>query len=379
MSEESPLQKVSQLSKYEAKLLFLRCQEKGYVEISQLLHASQSKIQSDIGDVYEKLGLPRDLRKKEDREKLDVYCKAINGFVSSIKEIEDGWPPEEYKPEEPVIIPPPPPTTRNRNIGIIIGGGIIIMCLCCLIGYRITRVIPLNFFDRTPEPTEVPIIPTNTPLPPTATPTITQTPTVTPSPTITNTSPPTDTLVPTDTPTITYTPLPSATPVPVLFEDDFEDGLDPAWVILDGDPIVSNGRLNANEHTWLSIGIPTWTNYSVEFLGRCETYEFVQGSPCITGIRAQDKDNMVAVKWTYYDLMWSLIENGNRDDVPGTRYRRVNNTPYDLKITADQNNYVYYVRGENVSFSKEIYPQGYVVFWLRAGSWIDDFRVIALP
>jgi hypothetical protein len=88
---------------------------------------------------------------------------------------------------------------------------------------------------------------------------------------------------------------------------------------------------------------------------------------------------MVAVKWTYYDLEWYMVENGNWDNMPDTRYRKVSNNPYDLKITADQNNYIYYVRGENKPFSKEIYSQGYIVFWLRAGSWIDDFKVIALP
>jgi len=416
MSDISALKALITLTPKEAEIIYFKCKGLSHEKISEKLVKGAKTVQSQSSSALKKLGI--ETKKKtsdgetENRTAQEIgvdlvrgrYCEALEEYIKSPDEdfsterwrkicagllyeidLNEEKDKEETDKEKPPVEFIPPGRRRReedevgwRNRGIIIGGVIIILCLCSLVGYRLINWY--RDFVAIPRPTQTPTATaTHTPLPPTNTPTIPPTPTETLIPTITNTSPPTNTPVPTDTPTITHTPLPSATPEPILFEDDFEDGLDPAWVILDGDPIISNGRLNANEHTWLAIGLPTWTNYSVEFFGKCSTYEYVQGSPCITGVRAQDKDNMVAVKWSYYDLEWYVVENGNWDNMPDTRYRKVNNNPYDLIITANQNNYNYNVRGENKPFSREIYPQGYIVFWLRAGSWIDEFRVIALP
>ncbi len=42
--------------------------------------------------------------------------------------------------------------------------------------------------------------------------------------------------------------------------------------MVSGNPVVVNGTLSADQDTWLLVGDPTWTNYSVEFQGECGFY-----------------------------------------------------------------------------------------------------------
>ncbi len=99
-------------------------------------------------------------------------------------------------------------------------------------------------------------------------------------------------IIPTESPTYT----PPAPPKPaILFEDDFDDGLSNAWEMVSGNPVVVNGTLSADQDTWLLVGDPTWTNYSVEFQGESVKSHFYYGAD-IVALRVFDMDNMYAYK-----------------------------------------------------------------------------------
>jgi len=150
-------------------------------------------------------------------------------------------------------------------------------------------------------------------------------PSLTTKSTDTETPLPTDTVAPSETPFPTDTPPPSDTPTPspvpteppAVF-DDFANGLNPAWIVVYGKPVVSNERLTASELTLLSVGDPTWTNYQVEFdvqMGR-----FTCGrDPSFVGVRGSDVDNMLAFTFTPCDSDWNSVINGQWSPIPGTK------------------------------------------------------------
>jgi len=62
-------------------------------------------------------------------------------------------------------------------------------------------------------------------------------------------------------------PLPDPNPELLLpFWDDFDDGLDPVWRVINGRPLVVEGRLtSANEELSLELGNTALKNYTIEF------------------------------------------------------------------------------------------------------------------
>ena len=131
-------------------------------------------------------------------------------------------------------------------------------------------------------------------------------------------------------------PLPESTtpPIPaVLFEDDFDSGLSDAWEIVSGNPIVVNGTLSTDQDTWLLVGDPTWTNYSVEFQGESGKDHFYDGVN-IVALRVFDMDNMYAYKWVFVEREWNVVENGEWNNVPQTYFleqRKINNFRFEVK------------------------------------------------
>jgi len=133
---------------------------------------------------------------------------------------------------------------------------------------------------------------------------------------------------PTHTPYPTYTPAPTLTPPPMpvasptrnpktLFEDGFDDGLKAGWEVLSGSPFVVNDQLSADEITWLLVGDPGWTEYSVQFHTDPNAYFFNQ-EPDMVGVRVANLDNMIVFAWSEYRDVWYIVKDGNWREVPNS-------------------------------------------------------------
>jgi len=136
---------------------------------------------------------------------------------------------------------------------------------------------------------------------------------------------PTLTLEPSATFTLEPTPTTTVTPYPAGYEffDDFEDGLDPAWVEVLGQHIISNGRLTASETTVLSIGDVSWRNYQIEFDMEIPKFpcDVIRNESNSIGVRAADRNNMLLFRYTYCSTQWEYLVNGDQNTVPGTNTR----------------------------------------------------------
>jgi len=177
--------------------------------------------------------------------------------------------------------------------------------------------------------------------------------------------------------------LPTESPVPesitppkpaVLFEDDFGSGLSDAWEIVYGNPIVINGTLSADQDTWLLVGDPTWTNYSVEFLGETEKH-FFWADADIVGLRVADLDNMYAYKWTTVETEWHIVENGEWNVVPKS-YVNDQRSVKHFRFEVNGDSIKLLIDGVNESsFFDDKFTQGRIGLFISKDTVIDDFKV----
>jgi len=188
---------------------------------------------------------------------------------------------------------------------------------------------------------------------------------------------PTQIIQPTAIPTNAETSTPAPTPLPkpvILFEDDFEGGLSDAWEVVSGNPVVVNGMLSSDRDTWVVVGDPAWTNYSVEF--DADTFSnWYNWGYNVFGIRIQDIDQMYAYKWTTEQTEWYVIENGDWNVMPQSD-QRLGSGMKNFRIVANGDSITMYVDGVNVySFYSNKYPQGRVGFLIGAETIIDNFKI----
>ena len=172
-------------------------------------------------------------------------------------------------------------------------------------------------------------------------------------------------------------PIPESTAplIPaVLFEDDFDSGLSDAWEIVSGNPIVVNGTLSTDQDTWLLVGDPTWTNYSVEFQGESGKDHFYDGAD-IVALRVFDMDNLYAYKWVFVEREWYVVENGEWNIVPQTYFleqREVSNFRFEVKGDSIK---VYIDGIIESSFFDDKFAQGRIGLFISKDTVIDDFKV----
>ena len=183
---------------------------------------------------------------------------------------------------------------------------------------------------------------------------------------------PTETkILPTEIPTIE----PASPPKPaILFEDDFDSGLSDAWEVVYGNPIVINSTLSADQDTWLLVGDPAWTDYSVEFQGETEK-NFFWADADIVGLRIADLDNMYAYKWTTVETEWHIVENGEWNVVPKSYVNDQRNIKH----------FLFEVKGDSVkllidgvnesSFFDDKFTHGRIGLFISKDTVIDGFKV----
>jgi hypothetical protein len=200
---------------------------------------------------------------------------------------------------------------------------------------------------------------------------------------------PTETSTIVDTPrsTETNTPLPptqtetsTATENPNVFFDDFADGLDPAWTVVSGNPMVVNEQLTSSDAAVLSIGNPLWTNYEIEFdikipTGFCgldnDRENFV-------GIRALDFDNMLRFDFDTCETAWHIVSAGEALTVPNTPtdYRMGSGGKMHIVVTAVDDKISLRVDTKLInSFIDSTFQSGIIFIRLRPDSLYDNFSI----
>ena len=188
-------------------------------------------------------------------------------------------------------------------------------------------------------------------------------------------STPAEEIQPAANPTESSVPESITPPKPaVLFEDNFDAGLSEVWELVSGNPIVVNGTLSADRDTWLLVGDPTWTNYSVEFQGESGKDHFYDGAD-IVALRVFDMDNMYAYKWVFVERELYVVENGEWNIVPQTYFlkqRKVSNFRFEVKGDSIK---VYIDGIIESSFFDDKFTQGRIGLFVSKDTVIDDFKV----
>lgn len=212
------------------------------------------------------------------------------------------------------------------------------------------------------------MVPSQEPLP-----TYTFYPTYTP---ILTDKPATDSAPPTEI-QLTETPAPTATRnAVILFEDDFNDGLDQNWTVESGNPVVVNNTLTADETTWLTIGETSWSNYQIEFetdANRCWIRS--DSSNNFIAVRMIDLDNLIAFVWEGCESQWYIREGGEWNFVPHTDGDS-DQQMMRLRITVNEDEFVANKNDARLSaFFDARFSQGYIGLRIGPGTIVDNFRV----
>jgi len=389
MGGSEAFDKLKLLSRQEFEVLKLYCQSWKYKEIAKELLLSESAVKNYIGRVYVRLGLDQLPERARTFTMGNVYCPVLNEFEMStdidkelvkvekepepisgdlmkIIEDDDGGPPEIIEAElvkiEPTKEPDWPPQRKRRTNPFITGFIIISLISIVFMGYTIYN----RFFGAPPSQPQNPPGEITTDV--IADEDSKTTPTEMAQPAVM----PANTAMPTEPPT----PAPTSPPKPaILFEDNFDDGLSDAWEIVSGNPIVVNGMLSSDQDSWVLIGDPTWTNYSVEFDAESLANYWNQLGFNATAVRVVDMDNMYAYKWVDQESDWYVVENGSWNQIPQSDFRLGTET-YNIRIVVKDDSITLYVDGMNESsFFSSKFPQGRIGLLIAQETLIDNFKV----
>jgi len=364
----------------EWAVLYWKSQGLTHREIADKLGYGKDWVQRYMTSAYRRFGAPKDVDKDEKFEWLQknvfpALKEFIAGNPDTLKELP---PPPTGEPEilEGVVeedsgpTPPPPPKqektitiegdrTRHLNPWIVLGiiAGIIVVCvgLAGVGAYLYGRLSTSPVSIVAPTTTQSAVV--SSPIPTQEAPTI-----IAP----TNTLLPTDTLIP--TPVQTDTPAPSATPVfvppadGILFQDNFQNSLNPAWQQYSGKWIVSNGKLSlvydqGNEYTdtysWIGVENPNWKNYIIS-LNIYIDQPLTESDEIALAVR----DNTSAPKYIGFEInFWphiylSIISQGYSESAPiagdnnDFTFPLKSNAEAEIKV--ENNNYTLSVNGSQL-------------------------------
>ncbi len=366
------------LNRNEITVLFHKCKGLKYAQIASKLDYSTDWVQLHMSHVYTKLGFnkemhwtkrtsilenevcPRLPKRIEDwsfdpepleltegiREepKLDPEIRDLVLYdemrLAKTEKPEDARDPE-------VIVIPEWPRQRNRWGRLVRGCTIVILLV--VVGYLAFR---LGRSTTTETPIAQPAN-TNAAAPAQAS----------------NTAEsilPTDTAIPLDSPT----PKPSDTPAPpptvafvppadgILFQDNFENGLNPEWqafgnnwLVADGELTLSTNAAFNNRYEWIGLNHPEWKNYILSLdvmvsTGQRSPFGYIA---IVVRDGAQLQDLGVAIDtmpWIY----WATIGGDESDTMPisGQNTDRYFGSGSTVEITVQGNNYSLRVNGQNI-------------------------------
>jgi DNA-binding CsgD family transcriptional regulator len=424
MDQDDPVTLLATLSAQERKVLELRCQGRLIKQIAQQLVVSENTVKTHLFRIYDKLHIyDRTSKKETDRIIRETFCPLL-AQIRDLPPAADA-PPAEDEPvpsyalalfedneeedstplpgEQIIHLPSPAPEaptesgTPNSGPGrlpacVLLGlGALIGACLIAGIGFLAFRMglfsalspsqVITKVVSCTPSPTltaAVELIATVQATQTSPLHTLTAPPIQPPPIPPTTTALLPDTSTPPPTPAIpTSTNAPSTTSANVLFADNFDAGLNPAWKTVLGQPISADGKLASHSREiWLALD-NNWDNYQVSFdaLTNTSGTDFFEAfSP-----RFVDPNNLVGFSIANDRTYWYYRQQGKVTRVDAT-FRDAG-----MDITS---HVILTVRGD--AFEVEIngtkrgsvidtqIPGGQLAIHLYKGAWIDNFVITKL-
>jgi hypothetical protein len=173
------------------------------------------------------------------------------------------------------------------------------------------------------------------------------------------------------------------TPVPG-FADNFDNGLDPVWSIIYGQPVITNGQLTSNIDTGFAAGDPSWENYQIDFDVDTNQTDcpFVDSSNSV-GVRVGDFDHAYWFVFTGCEAAWSSfaggVNNGATDVFPDTKVNTSKGTKH-ITIKVDETKMSAYENGSLISsISDSKLRTGGIFLQVEAQTFYDNFKVTLLP
>ncbi len=175
--------------------------------------------------------------------------------------------------------------------------------------------------------------------------------------------------------------------MPLPFEDDFENSLNPNWIIQGVKPVVVNGELQTSGETWLFIGDQTWKDYRVEIstggydcnLG----YTKPEGGHIVALRVLPPFENYVALSWTHCAAEWYLYRSGKWTVIPNTYAWKGGAEMYSFVIVAQGDNFALYAENVKInefnnSDNNTAFSSGGIGFKLSPNITLKRIRIIPL-
>jgi hypothetical protein len=130
----------------------------------------------------------------------------------------------------------------------------------------------------------------------------------------------------------------------------------------------------------MAVGESSWTNYVVTFeTSNLHCQWAVYDNAVVIGIRYQDANNMIALRWSVCRGNWSIVENGQWREVPNTNFTIPAPFAEGVRrpeVTASGNTFK--VNG-GPSIVIDNYPSGRVAILADPTVIIDNFVVSTVP
>ena len=321
------MSKLDLLTERQKKVIYYVKQGLDYIEIGEIIGFTDYLVQGEMNNIYEKLGYPKKWHwtQKRDALKKDYFPlipDSLDEFLA-LKEVKEDV--EDTKPRKAVH-------RRQRN-PLLIPFIIVICLLLTIVGGGVGYILYFGF----PTPQVLVVSPTTgftADIPQTSL----------PSPTL-EVIPP---VVATDTPTPINTQKPTATVfVPpadgILFKDNFENGINSDWRIINGNWIVSNGELtvvagDGFTYFWIVLDKPEWKNYifsvkvNIPFQG--------SGAQSYFAVSARGRGVGVAID-TFSRVYFASLgsDHFGTDAIAGENHKSYLDSGSVLEIEVNNNNY----------------------------------------
>jgi hypothetical protein len=315
------------------------------------------------------------------REKIEALREPLEPQKAQLDELEEfpDMPAPQFPPElDETITSEQERRVRNRPFWILVAVPILIVCALAifglLFGVRYFQTLVETAISRTQVAQQTLVGQTES-VPPVSS----QNTEAIPSPLLPSPIESLETAaVDTQTPAPTRTAIPTATTNPNIFLDNFSDGLDPAWTVVQGKPAIVNGKLTVTETTVLSIGDASWKDYEIEF------DILVPGNHCTLtatseyiGVRSSDLDNMLKYAFSWCNGEWRYLINGQQTTIPNTHTTGLKEAHVAIRVEGNQ--VIVHRQSELITtLINEDFPTGYIFLKLARDTLIDDFKVTLL-
>ncbi len=193
---------------------------------------------------------------------------------------------------------------------------------------------------------------------------------------------PTDTLPPTQAPTFTAVPTVFVPPANrILFQDNFDSGLNSAWQLISGQPSIVNGALTTSEDTWLKLSDSSWKNFTITIEMTGNDCWFSSSYNAI-GVRGKATNNMVAFRWANCENEWDVVTSGNWKQVANSHFEGNIWGPVVYTIEVKDNQFSASVADQfntSIVLLNEDLQPGTIFLKLAPKTLIDSFKIVENP